>query len=66
LEEKKVTTDRSRRFTDREVALVLKKASELEEVEGTGSGGGLTLDDLEQIASEVGISPALIKKARSH
>jgi hypothetical protein len=45
------------------VALVLKKASELEEVEGTGSGGGLTLNDLEQIASEVGISPDLVKKA---
>ncbi|MFC1662127.1 hypothetical protein ACFL3S_11880 [Gemmatimonadota bacterium] len=58
-----MTSEKSRRFTDREVALVLRKASELEEKEGTGTGGGLSLGDLEQIAEDVGISPTLIHRA---
>jgi len=58
-----VTSEKSRRFTDREVALVLKKASEMEEAEGTGAGGGLRLEELQEIAAEVGISPALIHRA---
>ena len=58
-----MTTDKSRRFTDREVALVLRKASELEESVGTGEGGGLSLADLEQIATEVGISREVLDRA---
>lgn len=58
-----MSTDGSRRFTDREVALVLRKASELEESTGSGGGTGLSLAELEQIAVEVGISPTLIQKA---
>lgn len=57
--------DRSRRFSDREVALVLKKASELEESEGSGVGGGLRLEDLQEIAAEVGISPGVLDRAVS-
>jgi len=56
-------SDGSRRFTDREVALVLKKASEIEEGTGSGVSGGLSLDDLKDIAREVGISPAAIAQA---
>jgi hypothetical protein len=55
--------DQSRRFTDREVALVLKKASEIGEREGSGSGGGLSLADLHEIAREVGISADAISEA---
>jgi hypothetical protein len=58
-----MTTDGSRRFTDREVALILRNASELEESMGEGGGGGLSMAELEQIAAEVGISRALIRKA---
>lgn len=58
-----MTVDRSRRFTDKEVALVLRKASDLEEAEGTGPGGGLSLQDLQQIATEVGISREVLDRA---
>jgi hypothetical protein len=54
--------DPNRRFSEREVALVLRKATEIEETEGP-SGGGLSLRELEQIAGEVGISPAMIQRA---
>jgi hypothetical protein len=62
-EEEPVTSEKSRRFTDREVALVLRKASELDEAEGAGEGGGLSLHDLEQIAAEVGIAPSAVHRA---
>jgi len=57
--------DGSRRFTEREVALVLRKATEMEEAPGGGAPdmGGLSLRELEQIATEVGISPASIRRA---
>lgn len=58
-----MSTDGDRRFTDREVALVLRKASELEESSGAGGGAGLSMAELEQIAVEVGISPDLVRKA---
>lgn len=52
-----------RRFTDREVALVLQRATELDDTE-TGSGsGGLSLEDLKEIAGEVGIAPTAIDRA---
>ncbi len=54
--------DANRRFSEREVALVLRKATEMEEHEAP-SGSGLSLRDLEQIAGEVGISPAIIQRA---
>lgn len=56
-------SDGSRRFTDREVALVLKRATELEETEAPESAGGLSLDDLREIAREVGISPKALDRA---
>ena len=55
--------DPSRRFTDREVAIVLRKASEIDETEGSGVGGALSLQDLEEIAKEVGISAGAIRRA---
>jgi hypothetical protein len=56
-------SEKSRRFTDREVAMVLHKASEIDEAEGDGSGSGLSLEDLTEIAKEVGISSGAIHLA---
>lgn len=58
-------TDGSRRFTDREVALVLKRASEIDEITDARAAGhsGLSLDDLADIAAEVGISRAALAEA---
>lgn len=58
-------SDDSRRFTDREVALVLKRASEIEEVSDAreGAAGALSLGDLKEIASEVGISAEALRQA---
>lgn len=56
-------SDGSRRFTDQEVALVLRRASELDEAgPSEASGGGLSLEDLRDIAREVGISPQAIAR----
>lgn len=53
----------SRRFTDREVAMVLKKASEIDESGDAGASGGLSLEELTDIAGEVGISKDAIRQA---
>jgi len=60
-----MSSEQSRRFTDREVALVLRRASEIEESEGTTQGGGLSLRDLQEIGREVGISAEAISRAVS-
>ena len=53
-----------RRFTDREVALVLRRAAELDKASpGGGTGRGLSLEDLREIAAEVGIEPSLVTRA---
>lgn len=57
--------DSSRRYTDREVAVVLRRASEIEEAGGPGGGGALSRTDLEEIAGEVGISREAITRALS-
>jgi hypothetical protein len=58
-----MSVDPSRRFTDREVAIVLKKASEIDDSAGSGAAGGLSLEDLTGIAKEVGISAEAIGRA---
>ena len=58
-----MSPDGSRRFTDKEVAMVIRKASEIDERAGSDGGGGLSIDDLKEIAREVGISPESISKA---
>ena len=58
-----MTSDPSRRFTDREVALVLRKASEMDATTVPSGGAGLTLTQLQEIAGEVGISPELVQRA---
>lgn len=60
-----MTSESSRRFTDREVALVLRKASELDEAQGSAGAAGLSLAQLEEIAAEVGIAPEVVRRAVS-
>lgn len=51
-----------KRFSDKEVAAILQRAAELAAVEQK-TGGGSTLDELERIAAEAGLDPALIRRA---
>lgn len=55
-----------RRFTDEEVALILREASEVQEGGRPGGvEGGLTLSQLKEIAVEVGLDPKNIEMAAS-
>lgn len=56
---------RERRFNDEEVALIIKRAAELQQTEQTAEdpGNALSLTDVEQIAREAGIDPKLIRRA---
>jgi hypothetical protein len=54
----------SRRFNEKEVALIIKHASELQEANPPAdSSSGMSLVELEQIARETGLDPALIRRA---
>ncbi len=55
----------SRKFNEEEVALIIKRAAELQQTEQaeTDTGQRLTLQDVEQIAKEAGIDPLLIRRA---
>jgi hypothetical protein len=55
-----------RRFTDKEVALILRRASDLEKRSSSSAPSkarGLTLQDLKEIAAEAGIDPELVGRA---
>lgn len=54
-----------RRYGDREVRLILKAAVDLQRraAEDVSSTGGMSLSELEQVAGEAGIDPALIRRA---
>lgn len=54
----------SRRYNEKEVALIIQQASELQEADAPGeSSAGMSLIELEQIARETGLDPALIRRA---
>jgi hypothetical protein len=55
-------SDGSKIFGDRETALILQKAAELQAERG-GRTAGLSLDELRQIAGEAGIDPHLVDDA---
>ena len=54
----------SRRFNEKEVALIIKRASELQQTETTSeSTTGMSLAELEQVAREAGLDPELVRRA---
>jgi hypothetical protein len=52
-----------RRFDDDEVSLILRRAGELQESRQEGADGGMSLTDLEAVAREAGLDPALVRQA---
>ena len=54
-----------RRFNDEEVALIIKRAAELQQTEQVAEdpAHSMSLDEVEQIAREAGIDPRLIRRA---
>jgi hypothetical protein len=53
-----------RRFNEKEVARIIKRASELQEEEApVESSSGMSLAELEQVAREAGLDPALVRRA---
>lgn len=60
------TAATARRYTDQEVTLVIKRAAELQVQESERTeqrASGLSLGELEQVAREAGLDPALIRQA---
>lgn len=55
--------DSSRRFTDREVAVILRKAVDIDERRGREAGQALSREDLREIAQEVGVSVDAVDEA---
>lgn len=55
--------DSPRRFGDREVGLILKRATEIQDETPEPSGTGLTAQELEEIAVEAGIEPRHVRLA---
>ncbi len=56
----------NRRFNEKEVALIIKRASELQQTETTSeSNTGMSLAELEQVAREAGLDPELVRRAAS-
>ena len=58
---------KKRRYTEEEFALILRKASEIQESPGEGPGRhpgqGLTLEEIQSIAAEAGIDPQAVSRA---
>lgn len=52
-----------RLYNDKEISAVLKRAAELQRDQGPDQTSGLSLEELEQIAADVGIDPAFVKTA---
>ena len=62
----RVMTAANRRYSDKEMALILRRAVELQSHEaGDGDAAGHSLEQIQQIASEVGIDPVLVSEAAS-
>jgi hypothetical protein len=51
------------RFDEEEVALILRRAGEMQAARTESGGSGMTLAELEEIAREAGIDPALVRQA---
>ncbi|HSW30959.1 MAG TPA: hypothetical protein VLH75_15855 [Longimicrobiales bacterium] len=59
--------DSGRRYTEKEFALILRKAAELQERPGEPGAmeGGMTLGEISTIAREVGLDPAVVARVAS-
>lgn len=56
-----------RRYSEREVALIIRQASELQQAESPAEvKSGMSLPELEEIAREAGIDPQLVRRAASN
>jgi hypothetical protein len=55
--------DESKRYSDREVALIVQAALDIEKKEFIDDAGGLLLSEIEEIARETGISVEHIRLA---
>ena len=54
----------ARRYGDKEIGALLKRATEIQHAEpSAAAAGGLTLDELEEIAREAGIDPRHLRRA---
>jgi hypothetical protein len=65
MEASKAIAPAEKKFSEEEVALIIKRAAELQQTEAIEEekGTSLTLSEVEQIAREAGIDPALIRRA---
>ena len=52
-----------RQFDESEIGLILQRASELQAGAVSGDGHGLTLSDIQRLATEVGIDPIMVERA---
>ena len=53
----------SRRYDEQEIAEILQRATEADEAAPPAAGSGLTLAQIQEVGSEVGITPARIEHA---
>ena len=53
----------SRRYDEQQIAEILRRATEADEAAPPASGSGLTLAQIQEVGSEVGITPARIEHA---
>ena len=60
-----MSSDGSQRFTEREVAMVIHAASEIDEKEDSERSAALSVSDLDEITREVRISPEAISNNSS-
>ena len=52
-----------RQFDESEIGPILQRAAELQAGVATGAASGLTLTELQRLAAEVGIDPAMVERA---
>ncbi len=54
---------RKRLYTEREISAILKRATELQRTRGADEAPGLSLEELQQVAEDVGIDRDLVRRA---
>lgn len=59
-----VPATNGRRYSEQEVSLILRRAAELQ-IDASGAASGTSLAELEEVAREAGLDPALVRRAAS-